>query len=259
MLLKAGVTKTHIHNPLANALNNGWKTALFMESLRNLNWSKDYLWYCELDGVPSPFQRGGVLGLPAVSIGFSYTSATSFSFNSSTTKLSVPQGNVDYETINLTVLDDEQGTLRQFFERWYNQVYNPYTGVLPITEACKCLTVYYQKSTRRNVRRVYYDIDSAVSKLAMSDLFTKGMDLNRPKQTEGIDFYVYPESTFRIELSSTGSGAPHQFTIVLNVHQVANSDFGNPVINEGITDLWGTQLGDLTSGNSWLDKIADYI
>ena len=41
-----------------------------MEAMRNLAWSRGYLWYVELDGVPNPFQRGGVLGLPCKSITF---------------------------------------------------------------------------------------------------------------------------------------------------------------------------------------------
>lgn len=253
------ITKPKTTNPLLKALNDGWKTALFMESLRNLNWSKDYLWYCELDGVPSPFQRGGVLGLPAVNLGFTYTSAHSFEFSSAMVKMGVPKGDVDYETINMTILDDEQGTIRQFFERWYNQIYNPYTGVLPVTEACKCLTIYFQKTTRRNIRRVYYDIDKSIQKQVMSEIFKAGGSLNRPNETEGIDFYVFPEQSFRADLHTTGNGAPFQFTITLRVHQIANADFGNPCINEGVTDLWGKQLGGLKQGNSWLDKLADYI
>ena len=53
-----------------SVLNKVVKNALFLEALRNLNWSRGYSWYVELDGVPNPFQRGGVIGLPVTDINF---------------------------------------------------------------------------------------------------------------------------------------------------------------------------------------------
>lgn len=98
------------------AVKNGWKTALFMEAMRNLAWSRGYLWYVELDGVPNPFQRGGVLGLPCKSITFTMAEGNSYKWNAGINELGVPQNAGGVKQIQLTLVDDEQGTLRQFLK-----------------------------------------------------------------------------------------------------------------------------------------------
>ena len=88
MLLEGGISQNgyeqtiqKAQNPLLDSLNSAWKTVLFMEALRNLNWSRGYCWYVELDGVPNPFQRGGVLGLPCTSVSFTLAQGSSFGYN----------------------------------------------------------------------------------------------------------------------------------------------------------------------------------
>ena len=66
------------------------KTSLFMEALRNLNWSRDYLWYVELDGVPTPFHRGGVLGLPCTNIQYTLSTGSTYKIPSFMQDLVVP-------------------------------------------------------------------------------------------------------------------------------------------------------------------------
>jgi hypothetical protein len=261
MLLEGGISQNgyeqtiqKAQNPLLDSLNSAWKTVLFMEALRNLNWSRGYCWYVELDGVPNPFQRGGVLGLPCTSVSFTLAQGSSFGFNAGISQLRVPQNISTIQQIQLTVLDDEQGTIRQFFERWYNQVYNPYYGVLPVTEACKQISIYLQKSTRRNVKRVYFDIDTALNKT----LFANAIDGKLSKSTDSMDFLVYPTETFQIQLDSTRNDLI-SYTISLDVAYFVNQDFGNPNVNNGVKTLLDTAIGGVSNGSSWLDKIGDYI
>ena len=68
---KTDVVRQPLSLNVGDWLKNAIKTSLFMEALRNLNWSRSYLYYCELDGVPAPFHRGGVLGLPCTNISYS--------------------------------------------------------------------------------------------------------------------------------------------------------------------------------------------
>lgn len=250
---------------LLDALKSAWKTALFMEAMRNLNWSRGYLWYVEMDGVPNPFQRGGVLGLPCTSVNFTLAEGQSYSWNAGINTLNVPQSAGGTRQIQLTVMDDEQGTLRQFFERWFNQVYNPYHGVLPVTEACKQISIYFQKSTRRNVKRVYYDIDHS-----LSSIFTKGTSFSQlvkdtlgsqsslQKQTDSMDFLVYPSGSLQYSLS-TNQNEVITFTVTLEIAYFVNQDFGDPKVHNGIKTIFDTQSGDVSDGSGWLDKIADYI
>lgn len=241
-------------NSILSSLNSAWKTVLFMEALRNLNWSRGYCWYVELDGVPNPFQRGGVLGLPCTSVSFTLAQGNSFGFTAGISQLQVPQNISTIQQIQLNILDDEQGTIRQFFERWYNQVYNPYYGVLPVTEACKQISIYLQKSTRRNVKRVYYDIDKTLS----STLFANGTSGKMAKETDSIDFLVYPSQTLQVQLDSNRNDLI-SYSISLDIAYFVNQDFGNPNVNSGVKTLFDNAIGDVTNGNSWLDKIGDYI
>lgn len=249
--------------PIWNSLKNGIKTALFMEALRNLNWSRDYLWYVELDGVPNPFQRGGVLGLPCKSINFTLAQGKTYEWTSGVASLSVPQAVQGISEITLELLDDEQGTLRQFFERWFNQVYNPYSGVLPVTEACKQISIYYQKSTRRNVKRVYYDIDKKLAKTVYKSAIANTIaDLAAKvkgdyKVSDSTDFLVFPANTLQLSLSNNNDLI--SFSVTLQVAHFINQDFGNPNINNGVSTIFDTIVGDVSNGNSWLDRIGDYI
>lgn len=256
--------KGHFSLPKFNLwkyIKKGVKTALFMEALRNLNWSRSYLWYVELDSVPNPFHRGGVLGLPCESITYTITDGTSYDWNAGIASLSAPQTAGGVKQMNLTVLDDEQGTLRQFFERWYNEIYNPYNGVLPLTEACKQISIYFQKSTRRNVQRIYYDIDKNVSyvRAALNKWFNGTSTETTKKQTsESMDFLVYPSGPVQLTLDSNSSSLI-KFTVSLQVAHIINPDFGDPTKHPGVQSIGDQILGKTSTGDSWLDKIADYI
>lgn len=268
-MFQAGISKwdtisktggNNIFNNLLDSLNNAWKTALFMEALRNLNWSRGYCWYVELDGVPNPFQRGGVLGLPAKSVTFTLADGGEFSFNASTIEgLTVPKMARMLSTIQLNVMDDEQGTLRQFFERWYNQIYNPYLGVLPVTEACKQITIYYQKSTRRNVKRIYYNIDESVNNIVkrVADYIKPGWH-RISKTTEGMDFLVYPTNPLQMSLDANQNDLI-SFNVTLQVAAFLNQDFGDPNTHNGVNTIFDMTSGAISQGKGWLDKIADYI
>lgn len=260
MLLTGGISvtdytvnKPNLAQKVLNSLNGALKTTLFIEALRNLNWSRGYCWYVEMDGVPNPFQRGGVLGLPCTSLNFTLAEGKSYGWESGINSLSAPQNVGGVKQMTLTLMDDEQGTLRQFFERWYNQVYNPYYGVLPLAEACKQITIYFQKSTRRNVKRVSYSIDSTLSDMFSSNLFRK-----RQKVSDGMDFLVFPSGSVQMSLN-TGNSELITFNVTLEVAHFVNQDFGSPTNNNGVKTLFDNTIGSVTQGNSWLDKIADYI
>ena len=261
---------------IVKSLKNAVKTGLFMEAMRNLNWSRGYLWYVELDGVPSPFQRGGVLGLPCTSVTYDVTSqASSKDIQNTGMKFNVPTGFGGYGTINLTMYDDEQGTLRQFFERWHNQIYNPFYGAIPITEAVKQLSIFHQKSTRRNVKRVWYDMDKSMTmpsntnpNVVSSKEFKWGNVINdikafgksgngNEKVYDSTDFLVYPSGNINVQLNNSGSELI-TITVTLQVAQAVTQDFGNPLLHTGAQTLFNKVIG-ISDGTSWIDKIGDYI
>ena len=242
---------------LWKSIQKGWRTALFMESLRNLAWSRGYLWYVELDGVPNPFHRGGVLGLPCKSIQLDLVQGTTLDIPTSTINLKVPKNCGDLGTITMSLLDDEQGTIYSFFERWYNEVYNPYYGVLPVTEACKQLSLYRQKASRRNVKRVYYDIDHNITDYIKTFTnITKGFKM--PKETDAYEFLVFPVNNLPINWTTDANNII-EVQVTLQIAYYINQDFGNPCVNNGQKTIFDIAVGEITDGSSWLDKIADYI
>lgn len=254
-------TKTSSNGPglakgIGDTIKGLLRTALFMEALRNLNWSRGYCWYVEMDGVPNPFQRGGVLGLPCKNVTFKIAEGSEYTFpTSSVETLKVPRAMGELGVITLDMYDDEQQTLARFFERWYNQIYNPYNGVLPLTEACKQITIYKQKSTRKNVRRAYYNIDStSLVDLAFGWL-TKG---KVKRETEGYDFLVFPSSMLQFSWG-TDSNELNTLSVTLQIAHFCNQDFGNPSDASGFTDILGITSGNNHLGASFLDKLADYI
>jgi hypothetical protein len=225
---------------IGGAINNAVKSILYMEAIRNLNWSRDYCWYVELDGVPNPFQRGGVIGLPVVDVTFETASGTSYTWEAGNYQFSVPKGN-NILSIQLSMLDDEQGTILTFFERWYNLIYNSGNGILPVTEACKCITIAQTKATRSNVTRVI-----------------KSSDNSQIKSVVGRDFLVYPENELQIQ-EKNGTGQPRMYTVRLIVVKQCTPDHGNPSRIEGQASIMGIEIGGNTTGGQFLDRIADYI
>ena len=248
---------------IMGSLNGALKTALFMEAIRNLNWSRGYCWYVELDGVPSPFQRGGVIGLPCKSVSFTLAQGEPYTIPQFLTDLKVPHRVGAMDAITLDLYDDEQGTLRTFFERWYNHIYNPYKGVLPVTEACKQITIYFQKTTRRNVKRVYYDVDQNINGVVSKGLTVKNV-INTVKNggagsntTQGYDFLVFPSGPIRLQMSGDQSDII-SFSVQLEIAQYLNQDFGNPTKRDSVLSILGQDIVT-PDVNSWLDKLADYI
>ena len=219
-------------------LNN----ALFMTAIANLEWSRGYLWYVELDDVPFPFQRGGVIGLPVTDVTYDLVASNSTSINGFD-QYSFPLNRQNTNKITMTILDDEKGTIFTFFERWFNNIYNSKAGVLPVTEACKGLSIYKLKSTRARITRYTYsyDIDRQL-KLAETK-----------RKTTSRDFLVYPTGTLQ-ETNSYDSKV-RSYSINFNVVHQYNPDYGDPSKHEGVLEVKG--IGGAVG--TFLKKAASYF
>lgn len=241
-MLQGNITKNvkdrSLISNVGKALNNALKNTLFLEAIRNLNWSRGYSWYVELDGVPNPFQRGGVIGLPVTDVTIRIADGKTHQWEAGIETLVVPLGR-NYQTITLTFIDDEQGTMCTFFERWYNMIYTSGRGVLPLQECVKQITITKTKSTRSNIRRHTASIDG------------------EQKTVIGRDFLVFPHNSF--EESEKLESGPRTYNIDLIVAKQLNADYGNPAEIPGQKSIMGIDIGDLTSGRGILDKLADYI
>lgn len=253
---------------ISNKLSWGryaWNTLLFHEAMRNLNWSRDYLWYAELDGVPNPFQRNGVIGLPLTDVTFVVNDGESFTWNGSIEEFSVPKSKRLCD-INITFIDDEQETMFTFFERWFNNIYNNNIGVLPLTECCKTLSLYKLKSTRNKVTRTIQSYDYSRENREYSNLrdvgsysnINDGITARLSKKTEeSRDFLVYPDGPLQEQSTYSGGGGPREYSVRLVVADYQNADYGNPAYHESSNSIFSKFNNN--SGSDFLSKIADYI
>ena len=224
-----------------NSLMGYLKNAGFMTAIANLEWSRGYTWYVELDDVPFPFQRGGVIGLPVTDVTYEICHPDTFSWSGGLETFEVPKGRKQ-STLNLEVLDDEQATIFTFFERWYNNIYNNRAGVLPVVEAAKCISIYKLKATRTPVKRYAYRYDMREDKIG--DTVEKVIDAR--------ELLVYPTNSLQEQEKYESN--PRKYNIEFNIVNQENPDFGNPALHEG-----STIFGFSTEGHSFLDKASHYF
>jgi hypothetical protein len=258
MILTGGISQVDYNkmninrnSPLRQGINN----LLYHEAIRNLNWSRDYLWYVELDGVPNPFQRNGVIGFPAVSVTYTVNDGEIFTWHGAMEEFAAPKSKRLCD-INLSFIDDEQQTLLTFFERWYNNIYNNNVGVLPLRECCKAISIYSLKSTRNKInRKIFkYDIDTGDNTNNLSNDSVM-IDNGGNEIVDCREFIVFPDGPLQEQLNYSGSGAPREYTIRLVIADYVNADYGNPALHESTNSLFNTN----DEGSDFLSKIADYI
>ena len=211
-----------------------------MTAIANLEWSRGYLWYVELDDVPFPFQRGGVIGLPVTDVNYSLVHTRNYNWGGFEL-YSVPQNRNGINQLSMTILDDEKGTIFTFLERWFNNVYNSKAGVLPVTEACKAISIYKLKSTRARVSRYTcaYDLERQIAETR--------------KTTTSRDMLIIPTGDLNENNSYDSKVRSYQVNFDI-VHQY-NPDYGNPANHEGIWDKDGT----ISKVGNFLKKAASYF
>lgn len=124
------------------------------ERMAQIEWSRGFSWDVYLSPAPpSPFNETAY-GLPVVEVQSDYTMAShpnTLSFANTT--YSFPWGREIF-SIKLVMMDDEKGTMEQYFEDWYNQVYpwnaqGGYTQYLD--ESVRELKLTKLTSTKREV------------------------------------------------------------------------------------------------------------
>ena len=238
LLLTGGISET-VSNEL-NSFNYTLNNALFMTAIANLEWSRGYLWYVELDDVPFPFQRGGVIGLPVTNVNYSLVHTNTKTWGGFE-EYSVPLNRNGINKLTMTILDDEKGTIFTFLERWFNSVYNSKVGVLPVTEACKAISIYKLKSTRARVSRYTFNYD-----------YERQLAETR-KTTTSRDFLIIP--TGDLNEDNSYDSKVRSYTVNFDIVHQFNPDYGNPATHEGFLD----KNGITGKVGNFLRKAASYF
>jgi hypothetical protein len=229
---------------------SGLNQSLFQIALANLNWSRGYLWYVTLDGVPSPFHENGVLGFPATEVTYEISDGKEFQWDGAMESFAVPQRR-GLCSVKITLLDDEQATMFTFFERWFNGIYNNRAGVLPVSEASLKMHITKLKATRTPATRHYHksEVDSN-QRGTTGGLLSKVLNPSA-KATDFRTLLVFPRGPLQEVLNS--DNGPRMYSIDLVIVRQWDADYGDPSKHDGY------KLIDNGKVQGFLDKVADYI
>ena len=173
----AGITETYtldtasvdssnsiLQKALDSASNASPTRNHIQEALRQLNWSRSYLWDVDLEGAPYPFNAGGQIGFPAIEVDDTIAIGDTFDFEAGLDFLRVPRRRSRVD-IRITFYDLEDGRLELFFEDWFNRIYGAPSsnssrtaGVEFLSNSVKKLTVRKLNSKRGKIYERVYNV-----------------------------------------------------------------------------------------------------
>ena len=157
--------------------------------MANIEWSRGYSWDVHLSPAPPPPFDKSSYGIPVVEVQCDYALLGQSG--------DLPQANSTYRypknknlfDIKLTMLDDEKGTMEQYFEQWMNEVYS--------------------WDDDPSLRGAINYLDQSVRQLTLAKLDSKKREIfNR-------QYLVYPEAN--LSSFNTSTGGVRTFTINLVV------------------------------------------
>ena len=146
-------------------LNSNAPKRDIQSAMRNINWSRSYLWEVELEGAPFPFGKGHPFGFPAVEVDDTISVGDTFDWEAGLDFLRVPRRRSRID-IRLTFYDTEDGRLEIFFEDWFNKIYGgpgmntdqKGAGVEFLDNSVKELTVRKLTSRRKFIYERRYNV-----------------------------------------------------------------------------------------------------
>lgn len=105
--------------------------------LREIQWGRNHLWDVSIEGMPSPFSDW----FPAKEVKWDPYETSSHDIAGNHRSFSVPIS-TSGSKLNLSgIPDDEEGTIYDFFNDWYNDIYNHKDGLLTLKEAVKPIRI----------------------------------------------------------------------------------------------------------------------
>lgn len=140
-----GVSKPGINTPIEDVpiitQPSGKTVNNIKNALKNINWSRSYKWDVDFVGAPSPFNsyEDNSKVFPAVNVDDAIAVGNIYSFDAGISSYCFPK-NKTYFDIRITFLDDEIGTLEQWFEQWFFNIYTP-RGVNYLSNSAKELHI----------------------------------------------------------------------------------------------------------------------
>lgn len=90
--------------------------------LKQIEWSRGYLWDCYISPAPPAPFNNAAYGLPVIDVSDAVAIGQSYDMNAGTSTYRFPYRKTFFD-IKLTFLDDVNGTMETYFENWFNQTY----------------------------------------------------------------------------------------------------------------------------------------
>lgn len=123
-----------------------------IEDLRNIEFARSYLWDCKMEGAPSPFNEW----FPADEVSEPVTAiedGDSMVFDLLTVDF---PSKIGRRKMSIKFFDDQWEVLEDYFREWSNSIVDITGGVVPLSEACRQISIAKLTPQRRVRRYSYY-------------------------------------------------------------------------------------------------------
>ena len=188
-----------------------------IDSVRQVEFSRQYLWDCMIKGAPSPFDQW----FPAKSVSDPVSMlAASKSLMFDLVPVAFPSS-IGIKKMAITYYDDYMDSLLDFFKEWSDGLVDYSNGVVPLEDAVKQMVILKLAPDRQVIKQSYYWVFPDTS---MSDELTSNSELKLHR----IEFVVAGEQHYKFPHSfkSLISSANKQFDVVQLPHEFNNINIG---------------------------------
>lgn len=104
-----------------------------LNQVREIQWGRNHLWDIHIEGVPSPFNEW----FPAKEVKWDPYETSTHDIDGTYRNFSIPISTSGSKLSISGIPDDEEGTIYNFFNGWYNEIYNHPDGILSLKESVK--------------------------------------------------------------------------------------------------------------------------
>lgn len=127
-----------------------------MESVRNVDWAKDYLWDCRLidrsNSGPGQFTNW----FPATTVNENLATTQSFTFEAYLSSYSVPQSTSE-TTVDISFIDDSEHSIKHWISDWVNKdIFGEGKFVRTAHECVRYLQVRMLDTQRKPTKETVY-------------------------------------------------------------------------------------------------------
>lgn len=124
-----------------------------IDEIRNIRWSRSYLWDLCFPTAPEPFNRW----FPAFDVDDLVLSIGAWESPGFLGRIPIPKDAPDVKRVRISFVDDVFTTLESWLTKWVNvEILNNGAGVTPVEEAVKPMHLHRLDETKKVIRATSY-------------------------------------------------------------------------------------------------------